>query len=55
MPTEENKKFLDVTLDVTTYNCGLFKFDWELLRMVNLMTLNTTKLNYFLLYSGIDG
>jgi hypothetical protein len=34
MPIEENEKFLDVSLDVPSYNCGLFKFDWELLMMV---------------------
>lgn len=34
MPTKENFKFLDVSLDVTSYNCGLFKFDWELLKMI---------------------
>lgn len=34
MPSEENLKFLDLNLSVTTYNCGLFKFDWELIKMV---------------------
>jgi hypothetical protein len=39
MPVEENVKFLDVSLNVPSYNCGLFKFDWELLIMVKFINL----------------
>lgn len=33
-PIEENEKFLDINLNITPYNCGLFKFNWELFKMV---------------------
>lgn len=34
MPTKENLNFLDIDLSMVGYNCGLFEFDWELLKMV---------------------
>lgn len=34
MPTKENLKFLDIDLCIIGYNCGLFEFDWDLLKMV---------------------
>lgn len=35
-PTKENEKFLDINLKIPVLSCGLFDFDWELLKMVRL-------------------
>jgi hypothetical protein len=38
-PHEDNLACLDVNLDVIKYNCGLFTFDWSLIKMVTLFIL----------------
>lgn len=38
-PNDENIICLDVNLHVTKYNCGLFDFDWTLIKMVKNSSL----------------
>ncbi|KAG5682926.1 hypothetical protein PVAND_012244 [Polypedilum vanderplanki] len=40
-PHEENLVCLDVNLDIIKYNCGLFDFDWSLMKMILIQALIT--------------
>lgn len=34
MPLREDSKILDIDLSVVGFTCGLFDFDWDLLKMI---------------------
>lgn len=52
MPSKENSLFLEIDLKIVEYTCGLFNFDWELLRLVlsaeaiYLVTMTQMQKNY---------
>jgi hypothetical protein len=51
-PNKENEKFLDINLNIPVLSCGLFNFNWDVLKMVNLFLVIKIFLNYLNFFTG---